>query len=67
MWKRVGFEEVDISDEILRIVTVQDVVFKAFREKASLNSYSFEGLKQYLSIGISSFLMSFRLRMQSLF
>ena len=64
MWQRVGFEQVDISDEILRIVTVQDVVFKA-EKKRLLNSYSFESLKQYL--GFFRYFMLFRLRMQSLF
>ena len=55
MWQRVGFEVVDISDEISRIVTFQDVVFKGFREKRLLNSYSFESLKQYLGLKFSSF------------
>ena len=29
----VGFEQVDISDDILRIVIFQEMVFKTFRQK----------------------------------
>ena len=37
MWQRVGFEQVDISDEILRIVIFQEMVSKTFRQKKSFD------------------------------